>query len=239
MTFGQRCYILRYMPRRKRKNLGNTVYHVLNRANGRLSIFKKAGDFAAFERILAEGLSRVSMRLLGYCLMGNHWHLLLWPREDGDLSTFMQWVTMTHSQRWHAAHGTVGIGHVYQGRFKSFPVQSNAYYLSVLRYIESNPLRAELVKRSRDWQWSSLAIRQGYNKDGLKLSAGPMSLPNNWLKLVDLLPKESDLKKLENCMKRGAPYGSEAWVTRAAKRLELESTLRPRGRPRTIKEKGS
>ena len=220
------------MPRRKRKNLGNIVYHVLNRANGRLRIFKKAGDFEAFERILAEGLERFPIRLLGYCVMGNHWHLLLWPREDGDLSTFMQWVTMTHSQRWHAAHGTAGMGHLYQGRFKSFPVQSNEYYLTVMRYIESNPLRAELVQSSKDWQWSSLAIRQGNEKDGVALSNGPMSLPKKWLSLVDILLNETDLKKLENCIRRGSPHGSDVWVTRTANRLELESTLRPRGRPR-------
>jgi putative transposase len=227
------------MPRRKRKNLGNIVYHVFNRANGRLRIFKKAGDFEAFERVMGEGLSRFPMRLLGYCLMGNHWHLLLWPRGDGELSTFMQWVTMTHSQRWHAAHGTAGTGHLYQGRFKSFPVQSSSYYLTVLRYIESNPLRAGLVQNSADWQWSSLAIRQSQEKDGLVLSAGPMSLPKNWLGLVEMLPNETDLKKLENCIRRGCPYGPDAWVKPAAKRLELESTLRPRGRPRILKLKGS
>jgi putative transposase len=203
-----------------------------------LRIFKKAGDFEAFERVLGEGLSRFPMRLLGYCLMGNHWHLLLWPREDGELSTFMQWVTMTHSQRWHAAHGTAGTGHLYQGRFKSFPVQSSSYYLTVLRYIESNPLRAGLVQSSADWRWSSLAIRQSQEKDGLVLSSGPMSLPKNWLGLVEMLPNETDLKKLENCIRRGCPYGSDAWVKPAAKRLELESTLRPRGRP-ILKLKGS
>lgn len=223
------------MPRRKRKNFGNIVYHVLNRGNGRLRIFKKGGDFAAFEKILAEGLDRFPMRLLGYCLMGNHWHLLLWPRADGDLSTFMQWVTMTHSQRWHAAHGTAGMGHLYQGRFKSFPVQSKEYYLNVLRYIESNPLRAELVRSGTDWQWSSLAIRQGKEKEGLVLSTGPMPVPKNWLGLVDLLPSETDLKKLGNCIGKGCPYGSDAWVRRTANRLELGSTLRPRGRPRIPK----
>lgn len=227
------------MPRRKRKNLGNVVYHVLNRANGRLRIFKKPGDFEAFERILAEGLSRFPMRLLGYCLMGNHWHLLLWPQDDGDLSMFMQWVTMTHSQRWHAAHGTAGMGHLYQGRFKSFPVQSNDYYLTVLRYIESNPLRAKLVKSSREWVWSSLAVRQGKDKDGLALAAGPLELPDNWLGLVDILPNETDLEKLANCICRGCPYGSEAWIMRTVNQLDLESTLRPRGRPKLQKEKSS
>ena len=223
------------MPRRKRRNFDNIVYHVLNRANGRLRIFKKAGDFEAFERVLAEGLSRFPMRLLGYCLMSNHWHLLLWPREDGDLSRFMQWVTMTHSQRWHAAHNTAGMGHLYQGRFKSFPVQSNEYYLTVMRYIESNPLRADLVQSSTDWQWSSLELRQCKEKDGIELSAGPISLPGNWVSLVDLLPSETDLKKLENCIRRGCPYGSDVWITRTANRLGLQSALRPPGRPRIIK----
>ncbi len=227
------------MPRIKRKNLGNIVYHVLNRANGRLRIFKKPGDFEAFERILVEGLYLFPMRLLGYCLMSNHWHLLLWPQKDGDLSIFMQWITMTHSQRWHVAHGTVGMGHLYQGRFKSFPVQSNEYYLTVLRYIESNPLRAGLVKSSREWLWSSLALRQGKDKDGLTLSVGPMELPDNWLGLVDLLPNETDLEKLSNCIRRGCPYGSDVWIIRTVNQLDLRSTLHPRGRPKLPKEKCS
>ena len=86
------------------------MYHVLNRANGRLRIFKKKEDFAAFEAILAEGMERVDMRICGYCIMGNHWHLLLWPREDADLSDYMRWITLTHTQRpslarhgWHRA----------------------------------------------------------------------------------------------------------------------------------------
>lgn len=227
------------MPRRKRENPGNVVYHVMNRANGRLRIFKKAGDFAAFERILAEGVERVSMRLCGYCIMGNHWHLLLWPREDGDLSRFMQWVTMTHSQRWHAAHKTAGVGHVYQGRFKSFPVQSSEHYPTVLSYIESNPLRAQLVENSADWRWSSLAIRCGCEKEDLTISSGPLPLPTNWLKLVGLAPNETDVKKIDNCIRRGSPFGSDTWINRTAKRLKLQSTIRPRGRPKLSSKKGS
>jgi putative transposase len=214
------------------------VYHVFNRANGRLRIFKKSDDFSAFERILAEGVERFAMRLPGYCLMGNHWHFLLWPRNDNDLSVFMQWVTMTHSQRWHAAHGTAGMGHLYQGRFKSFPVQSSWHYLTVLRYIESNPMRAGLVESSRNWEWSSLAIRQGIEKEGLVLHAGPVPLPDNWLGLVDILPNEMDLEKLELCLRRGSPYGESSWVAQAADQLDLASALRPRGRPRT-QQKGS
>jgi putative transposase len=220
------------MPRTKRKCPGGYVYHVLNRSNGRLKIFKRPDDFAAFERILAEGIERFSIRLTGYCLMSNHWHLLLWPRRKEELSAFMQWITLTHSQRWHTSHRTVGMGHLYQGRFKSFPVQSGSHYLTVLRYVEQNPLRAGMVKRSVDWSWSSLAVRQGIDKEGLRIIAGPVVLPAKWDKLVDLLPNETDLRKLEVCMSRGRPFGNEAWVEKTVKEMDLGSTLRPRGRPK-------
>ncbi len=220
------------MPRPKRKCVGGIAYHVLNRANGRLRIFKKRGDFEAFERVLAEGIERVGMRVCGYCIMGNHWHLLLWPREDGDVSEFMRWMTLTHTQRWHAAHGTAGIGHVYQGRFKSFPVQSNEHYLTVLRYIESNPVRARIVKNSREWQYSSLAIRNGADKEDLKISAGPVRVPERWNRLVNVLPGESVETAIANCVKRGCPYGSDTWNAMVTQKLGLQMTLRPRGRPR-------
>ncbi len=220
------------MPRPKRQCAGGIVYHVLNRANGRLRIFKKRADFEAFERVLGEGIERVGMRLCGYCLMGNHWHLLLWPREDGDVSEFMRWVILTHTQRWHASHGTTGIGHVYQGRFKSFPVQSNEHYLTVLRYIESNPLRAKIVKNSRDWQYSSLAIRNGADKEGLKISPGPVKLPDRWNRHVNVLPRESVDAAINNCVKRGCPYGNNKWIETITQKLGLQITLRPRGRPK-------
>ena len=220
------------MSRPKRQCAGGIVYHVLNRANGRLRIFKKRADFVAFEQILAEGLERMEMRLCGYCIMGNHWHMLLWPVNDDDVSEFLRWVTLTHTQRWHAAHGTAGIGHVYQGRFKSFPVESSAHYLTVLRYIESNPLRAGLVKDSREWQHSSLAIRNGIEKEGLVVNPGPVRVSNNWNRLVNILPGESIDAKLQNCIKRGCPFGNDNWIKTISQKLGLQMTLRPRGRPK-------
>lgn len=220
------------MPRAKRQSPGGIVYHVLNRANARQTIFHEFSDYEAFERILAEGLAKIPMRLTGYCLMSNHWHLLLWPYHDGDLSTFMHWVTMTHTQRWHAVHRTIGTGHLYQGRFKSFPVQSESHYLTALRYIESNPFRAGLVKSSSHWMWSSLAIRKGLAKDGVAIADGPVELPDNWDELVDILPGENDLEKIKRCIRRGAPLGRDDWIEKIAERLLLTSTLRARGRPK-------
>ena len=123
------------MGRPLRASEGGWVYHVLNRATARLPIFEKPADYEAFERILAEGVERYEMRLLAYCLMPNHWHLLVWPQADGDLSRFMAWVTLTHTQRWHAHRGSAGTGHVYQGRFKSFPVQEDEHFYTVCRYV--------------------------------------------------------------------------------------------------------
>lgn len=96
------------MPRRPRIATGGLVYHVLNRRVGRLPLFDKDADYLAFERILAETIARTGIRLSAYCVMPNHWHLLLWPRNDNQLSEAMRWLTVTHSQRWHAAHGTAG-----------------------------------------------------------------------------------------------------------------------------------
>ena len=177
------------------------------------------------------------MRVCGYCLMSTHWHLVLWPRGDGDLSTFMKWVTATHSHRWHTAHKTVGIGHLYQGRYKSFPVQSSGTYLTLMRYVESNPRRAELVKQSRRWAWSSLAIRTGADKDKpIVLSDGPVPLPKNWPSWVDGIGVE-DAQAIDVCVHRGRPLGEDKWVQKTAKELSLQSSLNSRGRPRKAENK--
>ncbi len=220
------------MARPKRIALGGYVYHALNRANGRLRIFRKDDDFLAFEQILAEGAERFSMRICGYCIMGNHWHLLLWPREDGDLSQFMRWISLTHTQRYHVSHGTVGIGHLYQGRFKSFPVQDDGHYLTVLRYIEANPLRASLVEDAGEWLWSSFAVREGYECP-FELSHGPVELPSNWARLLRSEFTEKESEHMEKSIKRGAPFGQADWTRITAARLKLQSTLRPRGRPKS------
>ncbi|HQZ63747.1 MAG TPA: transposase [Planctomycetaceae bacterium] len=134
------------MPRTSRASRGCFVYHVLNRGNGRSGVFHKEDDFAAFANLMQEAHEKVPMRLTGFCLMTNHFHLLLWPHEDGDLSRWMQWLMTSHVRRYRRHYK--GSGHVWQGRFKAFPVQSDSHYLTVLRYVERNPLRAKMVERS-------------------------------------------------------------------------------------------
>lgn len=229
------------MGRPLRNSVGGYVYHVLNRGNGRLAFFHKDGDYEAFLRVLTECQEQVDgVRLLAYCLMPNHWHLLLWPQEDGGLSEFMHWLTLTHTQRWHAHYKNVGEGHLYQGRFKSFPVEGNGHYPTVHRYVERNALRAGLVAKAELWPWGSLAQRVGpVAAFHPSLAEGPLKLPRDWPAFVNQPETEAELRELRRSVDRGQPYGAEPWVKRAAARLGLASTLRPRGRPRKASRKGS
>ena len=205
---------------------------MLNRANARLPIFESDGDFAAFERVLTEAVERTQTRLLSYCLMNNHWHLVIWPQKDGELSRFMGWLTLTHTQRWHANRHTAGSGHLYQGRFKSFPVQDDPHFLTVCRYVERNPLRANLVKSADQWRWSSLyRWCHGKPAEQCLLSSWPIRRSAGWLDHVNQPQTEAELTALRRSVNRGSPFGDETWATKATSKLGLEITRRPRGRP--------
>jgi putative transposase len=212
------------MGRPLRTVSGDVVYHVLNRANGRLTLFETDRDYQAFERVLTQACERVAMRLLSYCVMPNHWHLVVWPRQDGDLSRFMNWLTLTHTQRWHQHRQSVGNGHVYQGRFKSFPVETNEYLLAVCRYVARNPVRAGLVDRAEQWRWSSASARTT-----VPVHAWPIERPTDWLKENETSEQIAGVRR---SVTKGQPFGSPLWVDLMVARWNLGSTLRERGRPK-------
>ncbi|GJL64274.1 MAG: transposase [Nitrospirales bacterium] len=222
------------MPRRPRLSTGGLAYHVLNRRVGRLPLFETPADYAAFEKVLQEGVERTRFRLVAYCLMPNHWHLVIWPRGDGELSEVLRWVTVTHTQRWHAYWHTAGTGPVYQGRFKSFPIQADEHFLKVVRYVERNALRANLVSRAEEWRWSSLWRRNQPGSSATQfLSRWPVDCPKSWVTRVNQPETAGELEALRTSVQRGRPFGSERWVKRTARRLGLGATLRDRGRPRS------
>jgi putative transposase len=205
---------------------------VLNRANGKRTIFHRDRDYLAFEQVLGEMQERVPMRILSWCVMPNHWHLLLWPQQDGELSNYLRLVTLTHTQRLHAHRASAGTGHVYQGRFKSFVVQHDAHFLSVARYVERNALSGNLVQRAEDWRWGSLwRMGRGTADQPPHLHKWPVARPSDWLTYVNKPIDQVEVERLRRCARRGSPYGDEAWATDVAEQLGLRSTLRPRGRP--------
>jgi len=200
---------------------------VVSRAAGRLILFETSADYAAFERLLSQAQNRTGMRILAYCLMRNHWHLLPWPVDNGSLSTFMQWLTGTHAQRWAVAHDAVGRGAVYQSRFKSMPVQSDHHLLTVWRYVERNPLRANLVKSAQDWQWSSLSPTRSDRKTP-ELTASPIELPANWTDCVNTPHTAAELAAIRASIDCGAPFGEADWSNVASEAIGW----RPHGRPK-------
>jgi putative transposase len=221
------------MPRRPRNAPGGLIYHALNRANGRATLFHKEGDYAAFERILEAAAERhPGVGVLGWCLMPNHWHLVLWPKKDGELTAFVRWLTLTHAARHHAHHHSTGRGHVYQGRFKSFPVQTDEHFLMLLRYVEANPLKAGLVEKAEAWQWGSLWRRlKGSKREREILADWPVERPAGWARIVNREPPEAEAARVKQSLERSRPLGDDAWTARTAARLGLGWTLRPRGRP--------
>jgi putative transposase len=218
------------MARRTRCSDAGYVYHVLNRAVGRATLFAKPADDTAFEKVLQQAWERSGLRLVSYVALPNHWHLVVWPRHDGELSPWAQWLTVTHVRRWHAHHHTGGTGPVYQGRFKSFPIQQDDHYLTVCRYVERNPLRANLVARAEHWRWSSLWHRERATPVPW-LSAGPLPWPAEWRDHVNGAETEAELAALRRSVTRGAPFGDESWQAQTAGALGLESALRRQGRP--------
>lgn len=224
------------MGRPLRITVGGIAYHVLNRGNGGMRLFENDGDYAAFEKILSEAVTRFGLRLCSYCLLPNHWHLVVWPEPgaDGLLSQFMAWITLTHTQRWHAFRNTTGAGHVYQGRFRSFPIEGDEHFVSVARYVERNAMRANLVDRAEDWRWCSLWLRKNLltQPDVPPLSQWPVEIPARWVATVNTPLSAVEEQAIRQSIARGRPYGSQRWIKKMARQLGLETTMRPPGRPR-------
>jgi putative transposase len=210
---------------------------VIARGNNRQAVFHDDGDYLAFLKALRDLKERKRFGLYGYCLLGNHIHLLLRP-ADSSVSRVMQSLLVSHTQRYHRFHHSGG--HVWQGRFKSPVVQDDEHLLTVLRYIEANPLRAQLVERAGDYRWSSFRAHGLGETDGLLdrveayegLAVQRSARLRRWSAYVHQTPEEAELAALRRSSETGLPFGERTWVERLCKRLDLDLTIRPRGRPR-------
>ncbi len=217
------------MSRTARASKGGICYHVMNRGNARATVYHDADDYEHFVYLIRKACVRISMRVLAYCLMPNHFHMVLWPYRDGDLSRWMHWLLTAHVRHYHRKRGSSG--RVWQGRFKAFPLEQDRHLLVVLRYVERNPVRANLVTKSRDWCWSSAsASRRGPRGDFL--CASPVEKPRHWRSWVDQPHGTAELESLRRSSNKGTPFGNFGWILETARDLGLDSTLRDPGRPR-------
>ena len=200
------------MPRKPRVDVGGYAQHVINRANERVKFFHTEKDYQEFDDLLVEACERSGVRLIAYALMPNHWHLVLYPQNDGDVGRMIHWLTTTHSARVRVRTETIGSGHVYQGRYKSFLVETDNYLLSVVKYVERNPVRAKLVHHAEDWRWGSAYRRIfGTQKSKMLLSPSPTPLPLGYRKWVNNADSTSELEEIRVSLDKNLPYGGIDW----------------------------
>lgn len=220
------------MGAQRRVDVGGNIYHAYNRGNAGGQIFVTPKDYVAFEHIVMEAKMLTKMRILAYCVMPNHWHFVLHPVNDGDMALFFHRLTVTHAKRWHMVRGSTGQGHIYQGTYKSNLCQDDVHFLRLARYVERNALRANLVLRAEDWQWSSGWRRQnGSEQQQALLSEWPVDPPANYTETLNAPQSDEELVAIRTALKRGSPFGAGSWFDDMVREYGLESTLRPRGRP--------
>lgn len=223
------------MPRNARVDVGGEIYHVINRANGRMQIFSNDSDYQLFEQILLEAKELIDMRILSYTIMPNHFHLALYPKNDGDLGIFMHKLSNSHTRKVHALTNTNGSGHLYQGRYKSFLIEKDRHLFNVIKYIERNPVRGRLAKKAEDWKWGSAWHRvYGSNEQKRLLDTKFFDLPIDYQKWVNVEDNLETLDIIRTSLRKGIPYGKEKWVDKMVKEYKLESTLKEPGRPKKI-----
>jgi putative transposase len=199
------------MPRTGRQFLDGLPYHVLNRGNRRQTIFSQPIDYDMFLTTVGDALEHVPIGILAYAIMPNHFHVVLLPKRGSEISAFMRWFMNAHIRRYHRFHELWGTGHLYQGRYKAFPIEPGRHLLTVLRYVEANPLAARLVSRAEDWQWSSLT--KDTDRDGRPLLAkSPTPRPADWLDVVNRRLPADVHDRLRTSARREVPFGEPEWI---------------------------
>lgn len=224
------------VPRSIRNAPGGVCYHVINRSCVPASIFSTDDDYQYFVHAVQRAQEQAQLKLFSVCLMPNHFHLVVRPRRDGDLPCWMQRLTTLHVRWHHRRFGTRGP--LWQGRYKSFPIQEDGHLVTVMRYVERNALRANLVTRAEDWRWGSLNWRVTGGYASL-LSPPPVALTDRWVEIVNTAHVPGEVEDVRRCITRGRPFGCEGWVQQTAKELGLSSALHSIGRPLRTPGKGA
>lgn len=219
------------MPRSRRSVLAGVCYHVISRGNNRMRVFNDPQDYSTFFDLLVQASRRVDADLFAACLMPNHFHVVLRGPGCASLGRWAHWLLTTHTHRHHQRYGSVG--RIWQGRYKAFPIEMDEHLLTVMRYVERNALRASLVERAQDWEWSSLAWRFGGLTSEV-LAESPVPLPDHWLEFVNQPQTESELEALRQSVNQQKPFGSESWASGTDRGIVVDRQQARRGRPRKV-----
>jgi putative transposase len=216
------------MPRIQRALQDDGFFHVLNRGNAKKIVFHNTLDYSRFLDNMKTSRENYPIDLFAYCLMPNHFHFIVRPNVAQYLSKWMHLLLTKYVRYYHKKHNSSG--HIWQGRFKSFLIQDDDHLVTVLRYVEGNPVRAGLVNSSVEWKWVSLNERWNRNTDILS-DIDLIGPPKEWTDYVDTPLTEAELEKARTSVNRQTPFGDDEWTRRVCKDYGLNHTVR-RGRPR-------
>ena len=169
------------MARKPRKLPGHHPLHICNRSAGQLTIFQSIADYVRFETCLKEMISNFPLRLFAFCIMPNHYHLLVEGETGPAVIKGLHWLGTTHAVRLRRDTSSIGRGAVYQNRFRAYPIQRNGAFYRVAHYIERNPVDANLCRSPDDWLWSSAKPEKSQD---LNLAEWPISKPKNWMETI-------------------------------------------------------
>ena len=216
------------MPRIPRGQQAGNVYHTINRGNGRATVFHKNQDYEAFLSLLGDAKGRHPVKIFAFCLMPNHFHFVLEPsHEKSSESVHAVAIDEPREALSQAHYG--GSGHIWQRRFKSFPVQRNEHLITVIRYVLQNPVRASLCASAKEWNWSSLRRTE-------LVDAWLVKDQDGWLNELEQPLPARQLDSVRECVNRQRPFGKTDWQREIARVFGLKSTLRARGRPQNEKK---
>jgi putative transposase len=189
------------MPKHRRSIAPNSIHHIVNRGNDKKVIFRESVDYGSFLVLLREARERYPVELYAYCLMPNHFHLVVRTPDLDAISAYMHFVECVYACDLRSYDRSKGHGHIFQRRYWNKPVEGAGYLMTVMKYVEANPVRAGLVDWAHEWEWSSMWERVTGERDLLHPS--PVRLPEDWPLIVTVPLEQIDIDKIRRPLKRG------------------------------------
>ena len=227
------------MPRLARNVFAGIPHHITQRGNRREDVFFSDSDRKIYLTWLKEYSRKHGLEILAYCLMTNHVHLVVVPETEKTLQEVLKPLHMRYAQRINREKGWKG--HLWQGRFFSSPLD-DAYLWAAIRYVERNPVRANMLRKAEQYSWSSAAAHCGIKADGVltksKTWGKKFKQIADWSAWLAEEEEQDKLSLLRRNIEKGLPTGSERFIKKLEAVSGKELRFRPQGRPKKVTEKG-
>jgi putative transposase len=214
------------MARMARVVAAGVPHHVTQRGNRRQQVFFSDADYRTYMSLLAGACRRAHVAVWAYCLMPNHVHLILVPRDEDGLRAALADAHRRYSRGINFREGWRG--YLWQGRFASFPMDDN-YLLACARYVELNPVRAGLAARAKDWRWSSARAHLKGRDDGLVSVSRLLSRADDWKNFLDEGLDGAACEVIRASERTGRPLGDKSFIRKLEKKLDRTLTRRKPG----------